>query len=37
VFNPTYICPVPPRENRLTTPIRAGEKLPQNYKHADRP
>jgi uncharacterized protein (DUF1684 family) len=27
VFNPTYICPVPPRENRLRVPIRAGEKL----------
>jgi hypothetical protein len=26
-FNPEYICPVPPKENRLTTPIRAGEKL----------
>jgi uncharacterized protein len=28
VFNPEYICPVPPRENRLQVPIRAGEKLP---------
>ena len=27
VFNPTYECPVPPKENRLPTPIRAGEKL----------
>jgi uncharacterized protein (DUF1684 family) len=27
VFNPAYICPVPPRENRLEVPIRAGEKL----------
>jgi uncharacterized protein (DUF1684 family) len=27
LFNPTYDCPIPPRENRLTTPIRAGEKL----------
>jgi len=27
VFNPTYECPVPPRENRLAVPIRAGEKL----------
>ena len=26
-FNPKYDCPVPPRENRLTIPIRAGEKL----------
>ncbi len=28
VFNPSYECPVPPRENRLPLPIRAGEKLP---------
>jgi len=28
VFNPTYDCPIPPRENRLTTPVRAGERLP---------
>ena len=27
VFNPTYECPVPPKENRLPAPIRAGEKL----------
>jgi uncharacterized protein len=27
LYNPTYDCPIPPRENRLTTPIRAGEKL----------
>jgi uncharacterized protein (DUF1684 family) len=27
VFNPTYECPLPPRENRLKVPIRAGEKL----------
>jgi len=26
-FNSEYVCPVPPRENRLTVPIRAGEKL----------
>lgn len=26
-FNPSYDCPVPPRENRLPIPIRAGEKL----------
>ena len=29
VFNATYDCPVPPRENRLPVPIRAGEKLAQ--------
>jgi uncharacterized protein len=28
VFNATYECPIPPRENRLAVPIRAGERLP---------
>ncbi len=27
VYNPTYICPVPPSENRLTVAISAGERL----------
>jgi hypothetical protein len=27
VFNSAYDCPVPPRENRLQMPIRAGEQL----------
>lgn len=27
VFNTGYDCPYPPRENRLTVPVRAGEKL----------
>ena len=27
VFNPAYDCPYPPKENRLSLPIRAGEKL----------
>jgi uncharacterized protein (DUF1684 family) len=27
VYNPAYICPVPPRENRLQIAIRAGERL----------
>ena len=26
-YNATYECPIPPPENRLKTPIRAGEKL----------
>ncbi len=26
-YNPKYDCPYPPRENRLPTPIRAGEKM----------
>ena len=29
LFNSTYDCPVPPRENRLPLPVRAGEKLSQ--------
>jgi uncharacterized protein (DUF1684 family) len=29
LFNAAYDCPVPPRENRLGVPIRAGEKLAQ--------
>ena len=28
VFDPSYECPIPPRENRLKVAIRAGEKLP---------
>jgi uncharacterized protein (DUF1684 family) len=28
LFNKAYDCPIPPRENRLATPIRAGERLP---------
>ncbi len=27
LFNATYDCPVPPRENRLAMPVRAGEQL----------
>jgi uncharacterized protein (DUF1684 family) len=27
LFNSSYDCPVPPRENRLALPIRAGERL----------
>lgn len=26
-FNPTYSCPVPPKENRLPIAVRAGEKI----------
>jgi uncharacterized protein (DUF1684 family) len=26
-YSPTYECPYPPPENRLTTPIRAGERM----------
>lgn len=27
VYNPSYVCPVPPRENRLAAAILAGERL----------
>jgi uncharacterized protein len=27
IFNPSYECPIPPRENRLQVPIQAGERL----------
>jgi hypothetical protein len=26
-YNPAYDCPVPPRENRLQVPVRAGERM----------
>jgi uncharacterized protein (DUF1684 family) len=26
-YNPAYDCPVPPRENRLPVPVRAGERM----------
>src|SRR5215467_13328996 len=26
-YNPNWSCPIPPRENRLNVPIRAGEKV----------
>jgi uncharacterized protein len=31
VYNPTYDCPVPPRENRLPIAIRAGERLEDKH------
>ena len=27
-YNPEFDCPIPPRESRLSLPIRAGERLP---------
>lgn len=30
VYNPTYLCPYPPKENRLTLAVRAGERLPES-------
>jgi uncharacterized protein (DUF1684 family) len=32
VYNPTWICPVPPRENRLAVAIPAGERLSADHK-----
>jgi uncharacterized protein (DUF1684 family) len=32
VYNINYVCPVPPRENRLDIAILSGEKLPADYK-----
>jgi len=32
VYNISYVCPVPPRENRLDIAILSGEKLPTDYK-----
>jgi uncharacterized protein (DUF1684 family) len=32
VYNIDYVCPVPPRENRLEIAILSGEKLPADYK-----
>jgi uncharacterized protein len=29
VYNPQYDCPYPPRENRLSVPVRSGERLRQ--------
>lgn len=26
-YNPAYVCPIPPAENRLSVPVRAGERL----------
>jgi uncharacterized protein len=31
-YNPTYECPLPPPENRLKIPIRAGEKMKLEVK-----
>ncbi len=28
-YNPTYDCPIPPKENRLAVAVRAGEKAPR--------
>jgi hypothetical protein len=30
-YNPTYDCPLPPKENRLPVEIRAGEKVPKGH------
>ncbi|HEY7984120.1 MAG TPA: DUF1684 domain-containing protein [Ktedonobacterales bacterium] len=30
-YSPSYSCPVPPRENRLSAPINAGERAPEDH------
>jgi uncharacterized protein (DUF1684 family) len=35
-YNPEYDCPLPPRENRLAVPIRAGERLRKADTSIDR-
>lgn len=30
-YNPAFICPIPPKENRLPVPVRAGERLKGSY------
>lgn len=30
-FNPEFSCPIPPRQNIMDIPIRAGEKIYKNY------
>lgn len=32
-YNPNWSCPIPPKENRLTVPIRAGEKVFEGAAH----
>jgi uncharacterized protein (DUF1684 family) len=32
-YNPTYECPIPPRENRLKVPVRAGERMDPARPH----
>ena len=32
-YNSKFDCPYPPRENRLSVPIRAGERLPPSASH----
>jgi len=34
-YNPAFICPIPPRENRLPLPIRAGEKMTPGARKAE--
>jgi uncharacterized protein (DUF1684 family) len=32
-YSPKFDCPYPPPENRLTIPVRAGQRLPSSQKH----
>ena len=33
-YSPHYNCPIPPPENHLAVPIRAGEKMPRRGKRS---
>ena len=33
VYSPAYDCPYPPRQNQLSLPVRAGERLPYDEAH----
>ena len=33
VFSPAYDCPFPPASNRMSIPVRAGERLPYDTDH----
>ena len=33
VYSPAYDCPYPPAQNRLSVPVRAGERLPYDEAH----
>lgn len=32
VWNEDYTCPIPPFENHLDVPVRAGERLPEGWE-----
>jgi uncharacterized protein (DUF1684 family) len=36
-YNPMWTCPIPPKENRLSVPIEAGEKAFEHHPGAEAP